>query len=206
MARRERFTRDFNPYMLAAAGVASVLALLFQPRLLPRLAILVGAQVFTWASGRKVPLLATSLVILGIVAANLLVPIGRVLAVWGPFRITETALYEGIEKAITFEALIYISKATIRSDLRIPGRMGKTIGTALRSYERILETRVKLHRTTFFSDLDDVLLSIYDMEAPMEADGTARVATGGKAVWNALLILLVLLAWLPHVLGLVFGS
>jgi len=206
LARRERFTRVFSPYALAAAGILVVFALLFQPRLGPRIAILVGAQLFTGLSGRKVPVLGTLLVILGIVAANLLVPIGRVMVSWGPVRITETALREGIEKAITFEALIYVSKACIRSDLKIPGKLGNTISTALRCYERILETRVKIHRASFFSDLDSVLLSIYDMDNLPEAERTATPSKNRRKTGTLLLIVLAAAAWLPYLLTLLFWN
>jgi len=206
LARRERFVRVFSPYALAAAGLTVVVALLFQPRLGPRLAILVGAQLFTGLSGRKVPVLGTFLVILGIVAANLLVPVGRVMVSWGPIRITEIALLEGLEKAITFEALIYVSKACIRSDLRIPGKLGNTIGTALRSYERILETRVKIHRATFFSDLDSVLLSIYDMDDLPEDARTADPARYRRKAGTLVLIVLAAAAWSPYLLARLFAG
>lgn len=198
LARTERARRLFGPYALAAAGLAVVAALLFQPRLGPRAAILAGAVAFSWATGRKVPILGTALVILGIVGANLLVPVGRVLAVWGPIRITETALKEGIEKAVTFEALIYISKATIRSDLRIPGRTGTLIGSALRCYERILETRIRLRRETFFRDLDGILLGIYDEEIPAARGRTSAVPIGRGAAGTVVLILAAAAAWLPY--------
>ena len=168
IARRERFCRAFDPYELAAAGLAIVAALLFQPSLGPRVLILLGAMAFTWLSGRKVPVLGTLLVLAGIVAANLLVPIGRVLVSWGPFRITEIALREGVEKAVTFEALIYVSKASIRSDLRLPGKPGALMASALRSYEGILETNFRIRPATFFADLDELLAGIYDQDAEAE--------------------------------------
>ncbi len=198
LARTERARRLFGPFALAAAGLAVVAALLFQPRLGPRAAILAGAVAFSWATGRKVPLLGTTLVILGIVGANLLVPVGRVLASWGPIRITETALMEGIEKAVTFEALIYISKAAIRSDLRIPGRTGTLIGSALLCYERILETRIRLRRETFFRDLDGILLGIYDEEIPAAQGRTSAVPIGRGAAGTVFLILAAAAAWLPY--------
>lgn len=200
LARREFFTRVFSPNALAAASMAVVAALLFQPRLGPRIAILVGAMAFVWSSGRRVPLLGTALVIAGIVGANLLVPIGRVLAVWGPVRLTETALREGIEKAITFEALIYVSKAGIRSDLKLPGRAGATIGTALRSYEKILETRVRLRRTSFLADLDEVLLSIYDGEGLPESASAPGPSGERRRAGTLLLALLAAAAWLPFLI------
>lgn len=198
--RAERSRRLFDPYALAAAGLAVAAALLFQPRLAPRAGILAGAMAFSWVTGRKVPVLGTALVIAGIIGANLLVPVGRVLASWGPIRVTETALMEGLEKAVTFEALIYVSKATIRSDLRIPGRAGNLIGSALRCYERILETRIKLKRTTFFRDLDEILLGIYSEELFVDRNRPSRVPAGRGSAGTVLLVLAAAAAWVPYLL------
>lgn len=195
-ARRERFQRVFGPTELALASVAVVAALLFQRTLSFRVLILAGAVAFAWASGRRVPLLGTCLVMAGIVAANLLVPVGRVLAVWGPFRITQVALREGIEKAVTFEALIYISKAGIRSDLRMPGRFGSLLSAAFRCYERILEIRVKLKPATFFEDLDEVLLSVYD-DGALLADGDRGEAPRRGRAGTVILVLIAAAAWTP---------
>ncbi len=198
LARAERSRRLFDPYALAAAGLSAIAALLFQPDLVPRTSILLGAMAFAWATGRRVPVLGTTLVILGIVGANLLVPVGRVLAVWGPIRVTETALWEGVEKAVTFEALIYVSKAAIRSDLRIPGRAGSLIGASLLCYERILETRIKLRRASFLSDLDEALLGIYD-EVPSTDPSRRNAAPRGRGgAGSAILFLAAAAAWLPY--------
>ena len=201
LARAERARQIFDPHSLAAAGLVVVAALLFQPRPGPRAAILLGAMVFTWATGRKVPVLGTGLVILGIVGANLLVPVGRVLAVWGPIRVTETALLEGVEKAVTFEALIYVSKAAIRSDLRIPGRPGALIGSALRCYERILETRIRIRRATFLRDLDDILLGIYDEELAKTPGRPAAARTGRGGAGTVFTVLAAAAAWVPYLIG-----
>jgi len=201
LARAERARRVFDPYALAAAGLAVAAALLFQPRLGPRAAILFGAMAFSWGVGRKVPVLGTALVILGIVGANLLVPVGKVLSVWGPIRVTEIALLEGVERAVTFEALIYVSKAAIRSDLRIPGRAGGTIASALRSYERILESRIKLRRASFLKDLDAVLLAIYDEGDLAETARAASAPAGRGKAGTALLVLASAAAWLPYLIA-----
>lgn len=199
LARAERSRRFFDPRALAAAGLAVAAALLFQPRLGPRAGILLGAMAFSWANGRKVPVLGTILVLFGIIGANLLVPIGRVLISWGPIRVTETALLEGIEKAVTFEALIYVSKATIRSDISMPGRAGKLIGSALLCYERILETRIKLRRATLFRDLDEMLLGIYSEELSAARDRPPTAPAGRGAAGTAVLVLAAAAAWAPYV-------
>ena len=111
--RRERWESLFDPTRLALTGVALSAALLCQPHLAGRIAILLAAAAAAWLSGRKLSPLMTVMVIASIVGANLLVPLGKKLASLGPITITEIALLEGLEKAITFEALMFISKACL---------------------------------------------------------------------------------------------
>jgi hypothetical protein len=115
-----------------------------------------------WLSGKKVSPIATVIVSAGIVAANMLVPVGRVLAQLGPFRITETALLDGIGKALVFEGLIYISKASILPGLRLPGRFGSLVARAFVYYDRIVEYKGSVRPATLIGDADRLMLKIWD--------------------------------------------
>lgn len=159
--RRERWESLFDPTHLALTGVALSAALLCQPHIAGRVAVLLAAAAAAWFSGRKLSPLLTVMVMAGIVGANLLIPLGKKLASFGPITITEIALIEGLEKAITFEALMFISKACLGSALRLPGRFGAFFADALRGYDRILERKGSVHISTFFKDIDEILLSVY---------------------------------------------
>jgi len=93
--RRERWESLFDPTRLALTGVALSAALLCQPHLGGRIAILLAAAAAAWLSGRRLSPLMTVVVIASIVGANLLVPLGKKLASFGPITITEIALLEG---------------------------------------------------------------------------------------------------------------
>ncbi|PKL24026.1 MAG: hypothetical protein CVV47_12250 [Spirochaetae bacterium HGW-Spirochaetae-3] len=160
--RRERWESSFDPARLAIAGVALSALLLFQPTLAGRVAMLVGAAVAAWSSGRRLSPLTTAIVMASIVGANLLVPIGRVVASVGPFRVTETALTAGLGKAVTFEALMFISKACLGPGLRLPGRFGEFFAEALRGYDRILEHKSSVRISGFIKSIDEILVSVYD--------------------------------------------
>ena len=161
--RRERWESAFDPTRLALTGVALSLALLFQPSLAGRAMMLVLAAIAAWASGRKLSPVMTIVVMAGIVGANLLVPIGRKLLTIGPFSITENALLDGLQKAITFEALMFISKACLGPGLRLPGRFGAFFAEALRGYDRILERKTSLKAAKgFMKSVDEILVSVYD--------------------------------------------
>lgn len=159
--RRERWEAAFDPARLALAGAALSVLLLLQPTLAARAAMLAFAVAAAWLSGRRVSLLATAVVMAGIAAANLLVPVGRQLASIGPLVVTETALMEGLSKAVTFEALVYISKASLGPRLRLPGRLGAFFSEALQGYERILEQKARVRLPTFLNDIDEILISVY---------------------------------------------
>lgn len=159
--RREHWESMFDPARLALTGVALSAALLAQPHLAGRIAMLLAAAFAAWLSGKRLSPLMTVLVLAGIVGANLLVPLGKKLASFGPLTITQIALMEGLEKAITFEALMFISKACLGPALRLPGRFGAFFADALRGYDRILERKGSVRMATFFKDIDEILLSVY---------------------------------------------
>lgn len=160
--RRERWEAAFDPTRLALTGVVLSVALLFQNSIAVRMALLAGAALAAWLSGRRLSPLTTAFVMAGIIGANLLVPIGRKLAAIGPLAITEIALNDGIRKAVTFEALMFISKACLGSNLRLPGKFGAFFAEALRGYDRILEQKAKVKLNGFLTIIDNILLSVYD--------------------------------------------
>jgi hypothetical protein len=137
-------------------------AFLFQRSLPIRAGMFLCFFAAAWLSGKKVSPLATLLVSAGIVAANLLVPVGRVLAQLGPFRITETALLDGLGKALIFEGLIYVSKASILPGLRLPGRFGSLAAAAFVYYDRIVEYKGYLRPSTLIDDADALMLKIWE--------------------------------------------
>ncbi len=199
--RRERWESLFDPTRLALTGVALSAALLCQPQLAGRVAIMLAAATAAWLSGRKLSPLMTVMVLASIVGANLLVPLGKKLASFGPITITEIALMEGLEKAITFEALMFISKACLGPALRLPGKFGAFFADALRGYDRILERKGSVRMATFFKDIDEILLSVYDEHdddtAPSideDRDGRRRFRRS-----DALLVLAIVASALPLV-------
>jgi len=165
LLRRLRWERFFPPWAIAAAGAAISTAFLFQRSLSIRAAMFLFFMGAAWLSGKKLSLLATLLVSAGIVGANLLVPVGRVLAVLGPFRITETALLDGLGKALVFEGLVHISKASILPDLRLPGRFGSIVASAFVYYDRIVEFKGNIKPATLIREADSLMLRMWDEDA-----------------------------------------
>jgi len=183
-SRRERGLSLFAGGELFVAGLLAMPSFLFDPSLPFRAAQFFLFWFFVWAVGRKNSAIATLSVAAGIVAFNLIVPYGRVLFALGAFRVTEGSLLGGIEKAVTVEGLIMLSKATIRSDLRLPGSFGALIGDSFRYFDRILEKKGHIDRKDITGSIDRLLLELSaDQEAAalMAADAAASAGPGADA-------------------------
>jgi heptaprenyl diphosphate synthase len=146
---------------------------------------------------RKFPvksIVTTLLVMGGVVFFNLLAPYGRALWTFGAFKITEGALWTGIDRAVTLEGLIMLSKASAPPDLRLPGRFGALIGESLRLFALTIEKTEKLRISpkTFIADIDALLFAL-SREAPEASEQTAAEKS---SFWGiAALIGAVLLSW-----------
>ncbi len=190
--RQERSLALFAGRDLFLAGLLVLPAFLFNPSTVARLvqfllfwagALLLGKKNSTWT---------TLTVMLGIVAFNLFVPYGRVLAQIGPFRITQGALLGGFEKALTVEGLVMVSKAAIRADLRLPGAFGLLIGDAFRMFERLSDQRRDVDWRDPLAALDQLLLQLSADELPAPTGPTPGTPAG-----RLILAVAVALAWLP---------
>jgi uncharacterized membrane protein len=160
-ARRARWEKAVPPGPAAIAGLAASLAFLLPLPLPARGAMFAAFAGLAHLAGKRLSWSATLLTSAGIVAANLLVPVGRVLASLGPLRITEAALLDGIDKALVFEGLLLASKAFIRRGVRLPGRFGSTLASAFESYDEIVEYKGRLRPATLIEDADRLMLEVW---------------------------------------------
>ncbi len=185
--------RTFAPGALALGGAAISVAYLFQRSLEIRAVMFLCFLGAAWLSGKRISLFATIAVSAGIVAANLLVPVGKVLVALGPLRITRSALLDGVGKALVFEGLVYISKATILPGLRLPGRFGAIVASAFVYYDRIVEHAGTVRPATLIEDADSLMLKVWD--APKRDGSSSPSETRPKPAASACLAAIVLAAY-----------
>lgn len=155
---------------------------------------------FAWFQGKRNSLPITLITIVSIVFFNLLVPYGKVLRRIGSIAITEGALKTGLEKAITLEALIMMSKATIRSDLHLPGVFGKLIAESFRIFEVLLAKKKQFSWQKPVENIDRLLLELSETEST--PDGTLETAGRGSRhiVGRSILFAQTVLIWIFWIL------
>ena len=120
--------------------------------------------------GKKINPFITITIMAGIVFFNLLVPYGKVLAAFGQLRITQGSLFAGLEKALTLEGLLMLSRACIKSDLRLPGTIGALLGESLRNLELMRGKKGLIRRGHIIAGIDQMLREVEAVNTVEPAD------------------------------------
>jgi len=195
MNRREVYENFFSARALFITGILIIPALLFNPSTEYRVIQFLFFWFLVWLSGKKSRPVFTVLVIAVIVAFNLIIPYGRVLFSIGAFKITSGALKAGIHRAVTFEALIMLSKTSIRQDIKIPGAFGEILGESLRIFSAMTDRKYRITGKTFFADIDGLLLELSEESFP-QTEEQKRTKPMGFIILAAVAVLS-WCAWLP---------
>jgi len=192
MNRCEIYENLFSSRALFITGLVIMPALLFNPNTESRVIQFLFFCLLVWLSGKKVNPVFTILIIFFITAFNLIIPYGRVLFSVGAFKITSGALKAGIHRAVTLEALIMLSKVSVRQDLRIPGAFGELLGESLRIFSLLMDRKYRITRKNIFADIDGLMLELSAEETPEETAQMTRTKTAGYVM----LAVVVVLSWI----------
>jgi heptaprenyl diphosphate synthase len=200
--RRQVYEELFSARVLCITGFLIMPALLFNPIVVFRISQFIFFWFLAWLSGKKNNPLFTFLVILGIVIFNLIIPYGQVLFSIGIFKITSGALITGIQRAVTLEGLIMLSRFTIRQDLKIPGLFGELIGESFRIFAVIMNQKQAITRRNLIADIDRLMLEL-SSDTAENSQSAVNLAPGTKPAGFVILAVAVILSWLPWVMFLV---
>lgn len=175
------FLYNLSPGTLFLAGVLSLPPFFFTGSLLAR-GLLTGFYFLCTAlSGKRIRPVPNLVAFFGIVAANLLTPLGQVLVYLGTFPITLGALRLGAFKALTLLGMIALSRFTLRSSVPLPGRLGAVLSRMFFYFERITERKIRLRRTRVWEDIQILIQEVY-LEGftprPQAADPTRTTLKG----------------------------
>ncbi len=177
------FSGNATPRALFITGAALFPAFLLQQDIVLRAGLFALFLCLNALSGRHIRIVQYLVVSAGIVAFNLVIPTGRVLATVIGLPLTEGALKAGLYKATAMVGLIALSQFSIRANLRLPGRVGGLIGSSLLYFERIMGEKRTIDRKDVVGSIDTILLSVHtDPPAGDRAATLARTSPRGAAV------------------------
>ncbi|POQ98165.1 hypothetical protein AU468_14510 [Alkalispirochaeta sphaeroplastigenens] len=192
--------RNISARTLFLGGMALLPAYLLQENLTIRF---VQVLFFGWCAlraGKRLQWAYFLTIIATITLFHLLIPSGRVLVTLGMLRITRGGLETGLFKALTVVGLVFISLASVRADLRLPGRAGTLAGKIFWSFEQIMERRDQLEPRRLLASGDDLLLGVYEdllLGGELPSDTLARKGTARRSSLPGSLVVsgIVVLQW-----------
>jgi hypothetical protein len=185
------------------AGALLMVGFLAQSDLVLRFAEFAALLVIVRLSGRRLRPLPYVVMSVGVIASNLVVPVGRELASVLGIAITETALKSGVAKALTLVGMIAASQFSIRPDLRLPGSFGGLLARSLLYFQRIMAARRRIDRRDPIGSIDAVLLEVHAAGSAGRSDAPRIRATAAGIL---VLAGVVCLTWVPLAATVLHGS
>jgi len=197
MKRRQVYESIFSARALFITGFLIMPALLFNPSTEYRFILFLFFWFLTWLCDKNSNFLFTVLFFVFIIAFNLFIPYGRIIFSIGSFRITSGALLAGIHRSVTLQALVMLSKVTIRQDLKIPGVLGEILSESLRMFSVIINKKIPnplRSKKDIIVEIDKLMIELSREEhfqAPVIKQRT-------KPLGYVILIAVILISWLPY--------
>ena len=136
---KNSFNQLIKPEHLFAAGIIVIPAFIFQENLPVKWFQVLLFMLLSIISGKRVLILPNIIMAAGIVAANLLTPVGEVFLIAAGFPVTKGAIYKGLEKSALLIGMIYISRFSVSSGFVFPGRRGNILSLVFYYFEKIME-------------------------------------------------------------------
>jgi hypothetical protein len=129
-------------------------------------------------SGKKARPMANLGFLAAMVAFSALSPRGRILLSIGAFPLTEGALLDGLERALTILCMVFVSGFSVSAELRLPGGFGSLLSGVLSRFRALMEARATLDRKDIMGSLDKVLYGVFD-PAKFSTDYNPEKKNGG---------------------------
>lgn len=172
--RTNLLAAHLNPRLLFLTGIVVIVCFLFQQNLIVRIGQVLVFAALVVLAGKRIRIGYFLIMVTSITVFNLLTPVGEVLLRLGPIVVTRGALRQGLMKGFAIPGLVFISLFAVRSDLRLPGRLGGLVARLFFYFEHLLEGRKRIRLKRFVDSVDELLMDLLQST-------TASVARDGSS-------------------------
>jgi heptaprenyl diphosphate synthase len=155
------------PFVKGTAALLGMGAFLFIPLAALRAGLFLLSWLLAALTRKKTNPGFTVVALAAVIFANLFPPYGKILFRAGPFVIAQGSLAQGIQRAVTMEGLIMLSKLAPASALPLPGKFGLLLRDTFAVLERLnkkkgdlKKDRARKNKNRLFKTLDGILLQM----------------------------------------------
>ncbi len=148
------------PSSLFFCAMIVIPSFIFQTNLTLKFIITMEFILLYILKGKKFKPLPNIILTVSICLMNLFNPSGKVLVDLKILTITDTALFNGLDKSMLLIGLIYLSRFSISSDLYLPGHIGNLLSKTFYYFEKLTEIGIKKSKGSLISQIDELLFKL----------------------------------------------
>lgn len=152
---------NFFNIFISAIGFA---ILIFRNSVFEIYFVAVLFAVLVFVKKRKLKILPSVLLIFFVVLFSLLSPHGKILFSFGKLNITLGALILGLVKSGRLCGFVFVSQFLISKNISFPGRVGKFFSNVMSYFSKLTETKIRLTKENFISQIDSRLCKVWQNE------------------------------------------
>jgi len=129
--------------LLLAAGLAMIPPFIFQSSIVLKAVHIVLFLIYGFVLGKRIRIIPGIIILCTVTAASLLDPLGEVFLYIGSFPLTMGAFRQGLTRGLNLIGMVYLSRCTISTRLRIPGEYGRLFYKVFFYFEELSSIRLE---------------------------------------------------------------
>jgi len=169
MGRDNVIQRQIGAVPLFFCGLLSIPPVVLQNHLfLHFIQIVVCVLLMIVLSGKRFNPVPPLTILAGIILVSVFSPFGKVIFSIGPVQFTEGSLSQSLQRGFTVIGLVYLSKASVSKNLKLPGRVGSILSQMFAYFDHLTSERIPRFGKNWIQEIDRILLDAYQIESTPE--------------------------------------
>ena len=96
---------------------------------------------------------------------TLLSPLGKTLTIIRSFRITQDALFIGLQKSAVLVGMVFFSQTIVSYNITLPGKAGRLIADVLFWFNQLTVQRISFKKGHIIAQIDEILCNLWKQTA-----------------------------------------
>ncbi len=163
-AAEEKKSSSKFQFLVLAFSLSMFILLFFSKSIYAVSGIFLLAVIACFIKNKRVNLLPSLALILSVTFFSILVPHGKILAEIWKLKITDGAIFSGLERSIKLCSCVFLSKLIANKNMKLPSKAGIFMSFVFEYFEKLSEkdTDKKITFSNFVSLLDEKLEKAFE--------------------------------------------
>lgn len=111
---------------------------------------------------KKIRILPSVLLTVCVTFFALLSPSGKTLTIIRSFRITQDALFVGLQKSAVLVGMVFFSQTIVSCNISLPGKAGRLIADVLFWFNQLTAQRISFKKGHIIAQIDEMLCALWE--------------------------------------------